>query len=166
MEQFPAAIDPNDLQANKACTSYMQSKAYTLHMRTPNGNTDNHTEVQASIGEFSERRVAAEDELNNIDIRAPQDGVVHQLAVHAPGAVVAPGNPIMVIVPVSDNLIAEVRIAPQDIDQLSPGQEAGLRFSAFHQATTPEISGKVAQISALAAKASDKNAIKATPVTP
>ncbi|MBO3760092.1 HlyD family type I secretion periplasmic adaptor subunit [Ciceribacter sp. L1K22] len=105
-------------------------------------------QVQAEIAEFSERRIAAEDDLKKMDIMAPQDGVVHQLSVHAPGAVVTPGTPILTVVPVSDSLIAEVRILPQDIDQLSPGQEATLRFSAFHHATTPEIKGRIEQVSA------------------
>lgn len=105
-------------------------------------------QVQAEIGEFAERKVAGEDQLENIEIRAPQDGVVHQLSIHAAGAVVAPGTPIMTIVPVGDALIAEVQIQPQDIDQLQPGQPATLRLSAFNMATTPEIAGTVGQISA------------------
>ena len=105
-------------------------------------------EVQAEIAEYTERRIAAEADLKNIDIRAPQDGLVHQLAVHAAGAVVTPGEPILTIVPVSDDLVAEVRITPQDIDQLQPGQSASLRFSAFNQATTPTIEGHVSQIAA------------------
>ena len=39
-------------------------------------------EVQGKIAELVERKVAAEDQLKRIDIRAPQDGIVHQLAVH------------------------------------------------------------------------------------
>ena len=42
-------------------------------------------EVDAKIGEFVERKVAAEDQLKRIDIRAPQDGVVHQSVVHTIG---------------------------------------------------------------------------------
>ena len=38
------------------------------------------------IGELIERKVAAEDQLRRVDIRAPQDGIVHQLDVHAAGA--------------------------------------------------------------------------------
>jgi HlyD family secretion protein len=42
----------------------------------------------------------------------------------------------------------EARVAPQDIDQVKIGQAAGLRFSAFNQRTTPEISGTVSRVSA------------------
>jgi HlyD family secretion protein len=53
----------------------------------------------------------------------------------------------MLIVPDADTLTVEVKIAPQDIDQLYLGQVANLRFSAFNQRTTPEIEGKLSLIS-------------------
>jgi membrane fusion protein, type I secretion system len=105
-------------------------------------------EVEGKIGEFIERKVAAEDQLKRVEIRAPQDGVVHQLAVHTVGGVVPPGDPIMLIVPEADALSVEAKIWPQDIDQLHVGQSAGLRFSAFNQRTTPEINGVITRISA------------------
>jgi HlyD family secretion protein len=105
-------------------------------------------EVDSKVGEFTERKVTAEDQLKRIDLRAPQDGVVHQLAVHTVGGVVTAGDPVMLIVPEADALSIEARIFPQDIDQLHLGQAAGLRFSAFNQRTTPEINGTITHISA------------------
>lgn len=105
-------------------------------------------ELDGRFGEFVERKVAAEDQLKRVEIRAPQDGVVHQLAVHTFGEVVSPGNPVMLIVPEADALSVEAKLSPQDIDQLHIGQSAGLRFSALNQRTTPEINGVVGRISA------------------
>ncbi|RWC24647.1 MULTISPECIES: HlyD family type I secretion periplasmic adaptor subunit [unclassified Mesorhizobium] len=105
-------------------------------------------DVQAKISEFVERKVSAEDQLKRIDIRSPQNGVVHQLGVHTVGGVISPGELIMLIVPVTDDLTVEARVAPQDIDQLTPGQSATLRLSAFNQQTTPELNGAVSKISA------------------
>jgi HlyD family secretion protein len=105
-------------------------------------------EVDGKIGEFVERKVAAEDQLKRIDIRAPQDGTVFQLAVHTVGGVITAGDPIMLIVPEADNLSVEVKVNPQDIDQLQLNQKAILRFSAFNIRTTPEIEGVVTRISA------------------
>lgn len=73
---------------------------------------------------------------------------MHQLSVHTVGGVINPGEPIMLIVPKSDALIVETRIAPQDVDQVQAGQEALLRFSAFNQRTTPELKGAVSLVSA------------------
>jgi HlyD family secretion protein len=105
-------------------------------------------EIEDKIGEFVERKVAAEDQLKRVDIRAPQDGTVFQLAVHTVGGVIAAGEPIMLIVPDADNLSVEAKVNPQDIDQLQLGQKAMLRFSAFNQRTTPEIASFVKQIAA------------------
>lgn len=105
-------------------------------------------EVQAQIGEYTERRVAAEDELRRIDIVAPQSGTVHQLAVHTVGGVVAAADPIMLIVPGGEDLALEVQIAPKDIDQIRPGQKAMLRMSAFNLRMTPELVGHVSRIAA------------------
>ena len=105
-------------------------------------------EVDGKIGEFVERKVAAEDQLKRTDIRAPQDGTVFQLAVHTVGGVITAGDPIMLIVPEADNLSVEVKVNPQDIDQLQLNQKATLRFSAFNIRTTPEIEGVVTRISA------------------
>jgi HlyD family secretion protein len=105
-------------------------------------------EVEGKIGELIERKVAAEDQMRRIDIRAPQSGLVHQSVVHTVGGVVAPGETLMLIVPESDQLAVEAKVAPNDIDQLSIGQPALLRFTAFSQRTTPEINGRVSQIGA------------------
>ena len=105
-------------------------------------------EIDGKIGEFIERKVTAEDQLKRVDIRAPQNGLVHQLSVHTVGGVVTPAEPVMLIVPEADLLIVEAKISPQDIDQLYLGQPASLRFSAFNQRTTPEIQGAISRISA------------------
>ncbi|HJZ30796.1 MAG TPA: HlyD family type I secretion periplasmic adaptor subunit [Hyphomicrobiaceae bacterium] len=105
-------------------------------------------EVDAKIGEFVERKVAAEDQLKRIDIRAPQDGVVHQSTVHTIGGVINAGEQLMLIVPSADNLIVEAKFAPQDIDQVKIGQRAVLRFTSFNQRTTPELNGLVTRVSA------------------
>lgn len=105
-------------------------------------------DTEAKIGEFIERKVAAEDQLSRIDIRAPQSGIVHQSTVHTVGGVINAGEEIMLIVPRADKLTVEAKIAPEDIDQLDLGQMTLLRFSAFNQRTTPEIAGSVSRISA------------------
>jgi HlyD family secretion protein len=104
-------------------------------------------DARTRIAELEERQIAAEDTLKHIDIRSPQDGIVHALAVHTIGGVVTPAESLMLIVPIADDLTIETRIAPPDIDQVSVGQGANLRLSAFNQQTTPELTGVVTRIS-------------------
>jgi HlyD family secretion protein len=106
------------------------------------------SEGRVRLAELSERKVAAEDHLKRIDIRAPQNGIVHQQTVHTVGGVVSPGEPIMLVVPEADKLVVEARVSPIDIDQIQVGQKAALMFSAFNTMTTPEVAGKVSRVGA------------------
>jgi HlyD family secretion protein len=105
-------------------------------------------ETEANIGKFVEREVAAEDQLRRIDLRAPQSGVVHELAVHTVGGVITPGETLMLIVPVNDTLAIDAKIRPADIDQLNLGAPVNVRFTAFNQRTTPQVEGTLERISA------------------
>ncbi len=103
-------------------------------------------ETETRIGELTERRNSAEDQLKRVDIRAPITGTVHQLNVHTVGGVINQTDALMLIVPDFDRLIVEIRINLQDIDQVNLGQTTRVRFPAFNQRTTPEIDGTLLRI--------------------
>ncbi len=105
-------------------------------------------DIRSKIAELVEKKVAAEDQLQRLDIRAPQGGLIHELAIHTVGGVIRPGDTIMGVVPDSDALTAEVKVPPNEIDLLYPGQSAVLRFLTFHQQTTPELNAKLSVVSA------------------
>lgn len=105
-------------------------------------------ETQGKIAEFKERVTAAEDQLKRIDIRAPQSGIVLQLAVHTVGGVIANGETIMQIVPRADVLVVEARVAPQDIDQITIGATTIVRIMAGDQRTMPDVTGVLTRVSA------------------
>ena len=105
-------------------------------------------ETQAKEAELVERSVAARDLLDRIEIRAPTSGVIHQLAAHTIGGVIRAGDAIMEIVPDTDDLQIEARMQPNDIDQVRTGQKAFVRFSAFNQRVTPQLTGVVSYVSA------------------
>ena len=92
------------------------------------------SDVRAKISELSERKIAAEDQLKHVDIRAPQTGRVHQLSVHTVGGVIAPGETIMLIVPDNDALSVEAKVSPNDIDQLRPDQPVALALLGLQYA--------------------------------
>lgn len=109
-------------------------------------------EVEAMLSQLIEKRAASLDILQRIDIRAPQSGYVHELAVHTIGGVIAPGEAIMQIVPDTEKLAVEMKVSPSDIDQLRIGQKTILRLSAFNQRTTPEVEAEITRISADASR--------------
>jgi membrane fusion protein, type I secretion system len=113
-------------------------------------------ETQGKIAELKERLTAAEDQLKRIDIRAPQAGVVHQLSVHTVGGVIANGETLMQIIPVSDTLLVEAKVAPQDVDQVALGAKATVRIMAGNQRTMSDIITEVSLIGADLTKDKDQ----------
>lgn len=105
-------------------------------------------DVDGQLAELSERKSAADELVRRTELRAPVSGVVHELNVHTIGGVVRPGEVIMSIVPGRETLSAEVRIAPQDIDQVAVGQRAVLRFTSFAKEKSPEVVGAVIHVGA------------------
>ena len=109
---------------------------------------EQYQQVQAKIAQLEEQEISARDQLKHIIIRAPQNGIIHQLAVHTIGAVITPGETVMMVVPRGDKLIVEAQVSPSQIDRLSPNQDARLKFPAFDHRTTPEINANLSVISA------------------
>jgi HlyD family secretion protein len=105
-------------------------------------------EIRAKTAELVEKRWRRRISSSRVDIRAPIDGAVFQKSVHTVGGVITAGEVLMLIVPEADALEAEVKVQPQDIDQVRLGQDAILRFPAFNQRTTPELNGEVNRVSA------------------
>ncbi|MBO0751416.1 MAG: HlyD family type I secretion periplasmic adaptor subunit [Bradyrhizobiaceae bacterium] len=105
-------------------------------------------EAQDKEAELNERVVSAKDQVDHIELRAPVNGIVHELAVHTVGGVVTPAQVVMVIVPEGDDLQIDAHLPPDEIDQVHKGQSAQVRFPAFNQRTTPEVTGTIARVSA------------------
>lgn len=105
-------------------------------------------EVQTRVFDLEERVTAINDRVSRSEIYAPVAGMVLGMTTHTVGGVISPGTPILDIIPEGDELIIEAELSPSDIDRVSVGMLADIRFSAFKSATTPVIEGRVVNISA------------------
>ena len=96
-------------------------------------------DVGLQIAELLQQKIAAEDRLAKLEIRAPQSGIVHESIVQTVGGVVSAGETLMQVVPRSDRLALEARVSPLDIDKLTarPGclGAAGGARCAHHTGT-------------------------------
>ncbi|MGB0505190.1 MAG: HlyD family type I secretion periplasmic adaptor subunit [Pikeienuella sp.] len=104
-------------------------------------------DLEVNESELRERRSSLLETLDQLEIRAPRPGVVIGLTVHALRSVVRAAEPILYVVPSDVKLVIETKIQANNVDQVYPGQEARLRFSAFSARTTPDVAGKVEKIS-------------------
>ena len=105
-------------------------------------------DVQTEVAELLEQRTASLDQQRRLLVISPRAGRVIGVRTHTVGGVIPPRDPIMHVVPENDRLIARVRISPSDIDKVSMGNEAVLRFPAFSANVTPEVYGTVVDVSA------------------
>ena len=98
--------------------------------------------------ELEERARALRERLSRMDIKAPVSGIVYGLTVFAERSVIRPADPVLFLIPQDRPLIIAARVEPIHIDEIFTGQEVTLRFSSLDQRTTPELLGRVVQISA------------------
>ncbi|MEF2546333.1 HlyD family type I secretion periplasmic adaptor subunit [Aurantimonas sp. E1-2-R+4] len=105
-------------------------------------------EIRAQISDTEEQLRSAEDVLDRIIVRSPSDGIIIKMSVNASGSVVGPGDQLLELLPTGEDLLIEARVSPQDVDVISLGQRARLRFSALNTRTTPTVEAKVTYLSA------------------
>ena len=104
-------------------------------------------QVRSDLAQLEQQRIQAQDILTRTLIRAPGDGVVHNLGVHTQGGVVRPAEVIMELVPADDSLVIDARLPPVDIDRVAPEQAARVRFPGLDQKHTPELAARVVSVS-------------------
>lgn len=104
-------------------------------------------DVQREVEAEEERLKAVEEELARTEVKAPATGQVVGLSVQSAGAVVAPGQKIMDIVPKDEALMLDAQVAPHLIDRVQLGQPVDVRFSAFAHSPQLVVEGTVQSIS-------------------
>ena len=105
-------------------------------------------DAKAQENQVRERLALVRERLERMEVRAPAPGIVFGMRVAAPGEVVQPGEPILQVVPEDSDFVVMAQIEPIHVDQVYPGQEAVLRFTAFPLQVTPEFEGHVVRVSA------------------
>jgi HlyD family secretion protein/adhesin transport system membrane fusion protein len=87
------------------------------------------------------------DRVDRLVVRSPIRGRVQNLLQRSPGEVVPPGESILRVVPAGGDLVAEVRVKPQDIADVHVGDKADIKVSAFDFTRYGKLKGEVASIS-------------------
>jgi HlyD family secretion protein len=105
-------------------------------------------EVQMQRGEAEEKLAAADDTLRRTEITAPVAGTVLDLRFKTTGGVIQPGEPVLDLVPLADELVIATRVRPTDIDDVAAGQSAHIMFPSLPQRQLLRIAGIVESVSA------------------
>jgi adhesin transport system membrane fusion protein len=103
-----------------------------------------HTEQ--AIARLKEQLAQAVDQDRRAEIRSPIDGVVKKLRYHTLGGVIAPGEPIMEIVPTADTLVVLARLDPTDRGYVHAGQPALVKITTYDFVRYGGLEGRVVQV--------------------
>lgn len=105
-------------------------------------------EANAQLLRLEEDRRPLKDAELKQTLRAPVEGVVINLKVKTPGAVIAPGAPVLEIVPRNQPLVVEAHVHPEQIADVTLNQAASLHLTAYSTRKVPRIDGRVIYIGA------------------
>ncbi len=93
--------------------------------------TKHATQAQVLSSLRETEQAKANQRERQTQLTAPVAGVIQQLAIHSVGGVVTPAQPLMIVVPDSATVTAEVTIANQDIGFVNAGQMAEVKLETF-----------------------------------
>lgn len=110
-------------------------------------NSEDLRDNQEIMVRKAEEFRAKGDVLARVAIKAPVSGVITGLKYYTVDGVIAPGTPIMDIVPQDDTLVIEAQLSPSDIDVVHQDLTARVMLTAYKSRTTPLLMGKVTMIS-------------------
>lgn len=105
------------------------------------------SQVKLEVDAQNDKLQALSDEFDRTEIKSPVSGQVVGLQFQTVGSVIQPGQKIMDIVPVTEGLLLEVKVAPNLIDRIQTGQKADVRFSNFANSPSLAVDGTVQSIS-------------------
>ena len=105
-------------------------------------------EAQADLTKLKQELTKQTHKNALLELRAPQDGIIKNVATHTVGAVVNPGTILMTLVPANETLEAEIMVKNDDIGFVHEGQSAKLKFAAYPFQKYGLLNGTVIHVSA------------------
>lgn len=106
------------------------------------------SELNSEMAQAQEALNATDDILSRTDINSPIDGKVLKIHVKTVGGVVRPGEPIIKIVPIQEELILDTRLAPSDIDNVELGMKAKVQLTSFMARHMVPLDGEIFHVGA------------------
>ncbi|WP_222428770.1 HlyD family type I secretion periplasmic adaptor subunit [Denitratisoma sp. DHT3] len=148
----------------KAALRTGQSERLALIAEARRIALDSLNEGEQKATELAQEQVKAENRKNLMQLTAPVDGTVQQLAVHTVGGVVTEAQQLMVVVPRDDSVEVEAFLENKDVGFVFPDQEAEIKIETFPYTKYGTVHGKVIHVSQDAINDEKKGLIYSTRV--
>ena len=142
----------NSLESNltsaQAAVEEIQARIEELKNQARAKAQQQLAEKTTELNALRETLYALEDRKTRTDIISPVDGIIQDLLVNTVGGVVKPGEDIVEIIPLDENLLIEAQVRPSDIAFLHPGMEAVVKITAYDFSIYGGLAGELRDISA------------------
>lgn len=138
----------SELAAARQRVAELRARSAQLRLSYQTQATDDLKDAASHVRELDERLRPSQDQVERQVVRAPVDGDVMSLHVAGPGAVIAPREPLLDVVPRHEKLVVDARIEPQDIEHVHVGGTAEVRLLSADARRTPLLPAKVTFVSA------------------
>ncbi|WP_445177507.1 HlyD family type I secretion periplasmic adaptor subunit [Pseudomonas sp. McL0111] len=102
---------------------------------------------ELELSQTSENLIGRADVVERTTVTAPVRGTIKNVRVNTRGGVIQPGEHILEIVPLEDQLLVEGKIRPADVAFLRPGLPATVKITAYDYAIYGGLHGVVEHIS-------------------
>lgn len=165
-KQREALEKTKDLDAQQATVAALNATIAAQQKRINQLQSTYKSELQKELADIQARISQLQPNLDKttyreglMELRAPQDGVVKDLATTTVGAVVQPGTVVMTLVPKGEKLFADVNIKNEDVGFVQVGQSAQIKLAAYPFQKYGMLIGKVIHVSADATELKQANSM-------
>lgn len=107
-----------------------------------------YSDTLKELATLKQNLKGSQDQLNRTVLTSPMRGIVNTLSVTTIGGVVRPGEEILEIIPLDEELFVEARVAPEDIANIRHGQAATIKLTAYDFTIYGALQGEVDFVSA------------------
>jgi hemolysin D len=144
-----------DLDAQRATVASLNAAIAAQRKRVTQVQSTYRSELEKELAEIRARIVQLKPTLDKsiykeglMELKAPQDGIIKDVATTTIGAVVQPSTVVMTLVPKNEQLYADVEIKNDDVGFVQVGQRAQIKLAAYPFQKYGMLTGKVIRISA------------------
>ena len=144
-KEIVALIEVN--RAQKA-VSDAQAKYNEIGTQSELELAEDYSKTLRELTSYRQELRLARDKLERTVITSPMAGIVNSLSVTTIGGVIRPGEEILEIIPLGEEMFVEARVKPENIASVQPGQDATIKLSAYDYTIYGSLRGKVDFVSA------------------
>ncbi len=141
----------------KAAIAQSENRLAQITSRYQEQLHNERIEGQAELDKLQQEEAKQRHKNALLELKAPQAGIIKDLATHTLGAVVSPGTVLMTLVPSHEKLRAEVMVKNEDVGFVHEGQTAKIKVAPYPFQKYGLIEGRVVHVSAEASDAQPQN---------